>query len=119
LAVEGSYAQTDAATAHNETVEWNHDLGSVVTALIRAGMEIRELRETDASYMQRFPFMVQNGDGHWRTPPDRPNLPMMYTLRAVKQITSLNYRELLYDERGLPSGGGDFSLTDVKPALKR
>jgi hypothetical protein len=63
--------------------------------------------------------MVQGDDGHWRAPPDRPNLPMMYTLRAVKQITSLNYRELLYDERGLPLGGGDFSLTDVKPALKR
>lgn len=119
VAVEGSYAQTDAATAHNETVEWNHDLGSVVTALIRAGMEIRELRESDASYTQRFPFTVQGDDGHWRAPPDRPNLPMMYTLRAVKQITSLNYRELLYDERGLPLGGGDFSLTDVKPALKR
>lgn len=119
LAAEGSYAQNDAATAHNETVEWNHDLGSVVTALIRAGLEIRELRESDASYMQRFPFMERGGDGHWRTPPDRPNLPMMYTLRAMKQITSLNYRELLYGERGLPRGGGDFSQTDIEPALKR
>lgn len=119
VAVEGSYAQSDAPTAHNETVEWNHDLGSVVTALIRAGMEIRALRESDASYMQRFPFMEPGGDGHWRMPPDRPNLPMMYTLRAMKQLTSLNYGDLLPDERALPSGGGDFSLTDVEPALKR
>jgi SAM-dependent methyltransferase len=118
VAVDGSYADVAAATAHNDTVEWNHDLGSVVTALIRAGLEIRELRESDAGYMQRFPFMVQDGDGHWRTPPDRPNLPMMYTLRAVKQITSLNHGDLLYDERGLPREGGDFSLTDVKPALR-
>lgn len=114
VAVEGSYAQTDAATAHNQTVEWNHNLGSVVTALIRAGLDIRELRESDASYMQRFPFMVQGDDGHWRAPPERPNLPMMYTLRAVKQITSLDHGDLLY-ERGLPFEGADFSLTDVKP----
>lgn len=86
VAVEGSYAQTDAATAHNETVEWNHDLGSVVTALIRAGMEIRELRESDASYTQRFPLMERGDDRRWRKPPNRPNLPMMYTLRAVKSV---------------------------------
>ena len=24
----------------------------------------------------------------------------------------------LYDEGGLPPGGGDFSLTDIEPALK-
>ncbi len=84
LAVDGSYAQADAATAHNDTIEWNHDLGSVVTALIRAGLTIRELRESDASYMQKFTFMVQGDDRHWRAPPDRPNMPMMYTLRAVK-----------------------------------
>jgi SAM-dependent methyltransferase len=119
VAVEGSYAQTDAATAHNETVEWNHDLGSVVTALIRAGLTIRELRESAASYVKTFPFMVQGEDGLWHAPRDRPNMPMMYTLRAEKQITSLNHGDLLYDELGLPRGGGDFSLTDIEPALKR
>ena len=62
--------------------------------------------------------MIQDDDGHWRSPPDRPNLPMMYTLRAEKQITSLNHGDLLYDQYGLPRGGGDFSLTDIEPALK-
>ena len=84
VSVDGSYAETDAVTVHNQTIEWNHNIGSVVTALIRAGMDIRELRESDASYMQKFPFMQQGADGHWRVPSGRPNMPMMYTLRAVK-----------------------------------
>lgn len=84
VAVNGSYAETGAATAHNDTIEWNHDIGAVVTALIHAGMPIRELRESDASYMQKFPFMVQGDDRQWRAPPGRPNMPMMYTLRAAK-----------------------------------
>jgi SAM-dependent methyltransferase len=84
VAMGGSYADAGAATGHNETIEWNHDIGSVVTALIRAGLTILELRESDASYMQAFPFMERGEDGHWRVPSNRPNMPMMYTLRAVK-----------------------------------
>lgn len=83
VAFTGSYADAGARTVHNDTLEWNHDLGSVVTALVRAGMTIGELRETDASYIQSFPFMVQGDDGRWRAPAGRPNMPMMYTLRAV------------------------------------
>ncbi|MGE0667555.1 MAG: class I SAM-dependent methyltransferase [Sphingomonadales bacterium] len=84
VAFTGSYADVDARTVHNDTLEWNHDLGSVVTALVRAGMTVSELRETDASYIQSFPFMVQGDDGLWRAPAGRPNMPIMYTLRAAK-----------------------------------
>ena len=33
----GSYAQPDATTQHNRTVEWTHGLGSVVSAVSRPG----------------------------------------------------------------------------------
>src|SRR5690606_16092369 len=36
----GSYADLDAVTEHNRTVEWTHGLGAVVTALIEAGLTI-------------------------------------------------------------------------------
>ncbi|MEN3977116.1 class I SAM-dependent methyltransferase [Emcibacter sp. SYSU 3D8] len=81
----GSYAESGAPTAHNGTLQWNHNMGAVITALIRAGLAIREVRESDASYMRTFPFMEQGEDGHWRVPAGRPNMPMMYTLRAVRE----------------------------------
>ena len=75
---QGTYADRRAPTRRNETLQWNHPLGEVVTALIRAGLTIRELREEDSSVLQRWPVLVRGSDGRWRM----PSQPMMYTLRA-------------------------------------
>ncbi|MEQ9519913.1 MAG: class I SAM-dependent methyltransferase [Parvibaculum sp.] len=78
-----SYAGDDRLT-HTETVQWNHSLGAVVTALARAGLTITELTEHDATMVKGWDFLVEREDGLYAMPPERANLPFMYTLRAKK-----------------------------------
>ncbi len=78
----GSYADRGAHTSANETRQWNHGLGAVVTALIRAGLTITELRESDREVLQRWPVLEPAADRTWRMPAHLPSLPLMYTLRA-------------------------------------
>ncbi len=80
----GSYADPHAVTEHNDTVQWNHSLGEVVTALIKAGLRITELIEHDTHMVKGWDFLEDAGNGLCRMPADRTNLPFMYTLRAVK-----------------------------------
>lgn len=80
----GSYADPDAVTEHNDTVQWNHPLGEVVTALIKAGLRITELKEHDTTMVKVWDFLEDAGNGLYKMPADRPNLPFMYTLRAEK-----------------------------------
>ena len=80
----GSYADRSAATRHNETCGWNHNIGAVVTALLRAGLVLRGLVESDRCYYRRLSCMVADGTGGWRIPAGLPSLPMVYTLRAIK-----------------------------------
>lgn len=80
----GSYADRGAVTEHNDTVQWNHGLGEVVTALIKAGLRITELKEHDTTMVKGWDFLEEAGNGRYRMPADRTNLPFMYTLRAVK-----------------------------------
>lgn len=82
---EGSYANPDAVTEHNDTVQWNHNLGDVVTALIKAGLRITELKEHDTHMVKGWDFLEDAGNGLYKMPADRTNLPFMYTLRAVKR----------------------------------
>lgn len=81
----GSYADRSAVTTANDTVQWNHPLGEVVTALVGAGLAVRLLREHATSPLQRWPFMVPADDGTWRMPDDRPSLPFMYSILALQR----------------------------------
>ena len=81
---EGSYADESAKTQNNDTVEWNHSLGAVVTALIKAGLRITELTEHDETMVKGWDFLEERGNGLYGMPKDRANLPFMYTLRAMK-----------------------------------
>ncbi|AWZ01894.1 ubiquinone biosynthesis O-methyltransferase [Rhodobiaceae bacterium] len=80
----GSYADPDAVTEHNDTVQWNHPLGEVVTALIKAGLRITELKEHDTHMVKVWDVLEDAGNGLYKMPADCTNLPFMYTLRAVK-----------------------------------
>ncbi|MEQ9143371.1 MAG: class I SAM-dependent methyltransferase [Parvibaculaceae bacterium] len=84
LVNEGSYADPAAVTENNVTVQWNHSLGAVVTALVKAGLTVTELTEHDETMVKGWDFLEARGNGLWAMPADRPNLPFMYTLRARK-----------------------------------
>lgn len=49
----GTYADRDAVTVHNRSVEWQHPVGEVVSALAAAGLRIEFLHEHDASLFPR------------------------------------------------------------------
>jgi 2-polyprenyl-3-methyl-5-hydroxy-6-metoxy-1,4-benzoquinol methylase len=80
----GTYADLNATTVHNATYEWQHPLGSVVTSLIEAGFTIEFLHEYDYTLFPRWPFLVSREDGSFAFPPDMPELPLMYSIRATK-----------------------------------
>lgn len=79
----GTYADREATTHHNTTVEFVHPIGEVVTALAAAGLRIEFLHEHDVTLFARYPTLERSGgDGLYRLPPGRPRIPLMYSLRA-------------------------------------
>jgi SAM-dependent methyltransferase len=83
---EGTYVQTDVAFTANRTLEWNHGLGQVVTALLGHGMRLTMLVEHDSVPWEALPGQMERVElGEWRLA-DRPErLPHSYTLQAVKE----------------------------------
>jgi SAM-dependent methyltransferase len=77
-----TYADASIPAAATPTVQWNHPLGEVVTALAQAGLRIESLRELDRDVLRQWDMMVRTEDGMYRMPADRPSLPLMYVLRA-------------------------------------
>lgn len=78
----GTYADRDASTMHNRSMEWNHGLGAVVSALVAAGLRIEFLHEHDHTLFARWPFLERASDGTYRLPERVPSLPLMYSLLA-------------------------------------
>lgn len=80
--VSGTYTDLEAPTVNNRSVEWQHPLGDVVSALAGAGLRIDFLHEHDMTMFQRFTALRRAEDGYYRFPGDRPRIPLMYSLRA-------------------------------------
>ncbi|MFF3916509.1 class I SAM-dependent methyltransferase [Streptomyces sp. NPDC001852] len=79
----GTYADPGAETVHNRSVQWQHTLADVVSALAAAGLRIEFLHEHDVSLFPRFEnFEVR--DGYHRFPADHPRIPLIYSLKATK-----------------------------------
>jgi SAM-dependent methyltransferase len=83
----GTYADLDAPTTHNASYEWQHPLGTVLTALVDAGLTIEFLHEYPFTLFPRWPFLAQADDGSFVLPPGMPQLPLMYSIRAVKPLS--------------------------------
>lgn len=80
----GTYADLEATTEQNRTVEWHHGLGAVVTAIVDAGLTVELLHEFDYTLFPRWPFLVKSGRDTYRLPDGTPSIPLMYSLRARK-----------------------------------
>ena len=80
----GTYADPDARTEHNRTIEWSHPVGAVVTALARAGLRIDLLHEHERTFAIGWPFLERDpGERLFRLPDGLPSLPLMYSLLAT------------------------------------
>ncbi len=78
----GTYADLSAETTNTRSVEWQHGIGDVVTALADAGLRVELLREHEFTLTPRWPFLERGDDRIYRMPGDLPALPLMYSIRA-------------------------------------
>jgi SAM-dependent methyltransferase len=78
------YTYTDGPPlTQTVSVQFQHRLGELVTALAQAGLRIDFLHEHDFEAFQRFETLERHG-GEYRFPPGRPRIPMMLSLRATR-----------------------------------
>lgn len=77
------YADPSAALTHTRGHEWMHTIGSIITALIDAGLRIDWLHEHDSLPWPMFSCLVCGEDGMYRWP-DKPWLPLSVSLQATK-----------------------------------
>ena len=78
------YADPDARLENSTTCQWIHPLGSVVSALVSAGLRLEWLHEHDGVAWRMFRCLVEGTDGLWRWP-DKPWLPLAFSLKATKE----------------------------------
>jgi SAM-dependent methyltransferase len=79
-----TYTDGPPLTAATTSYEWEHGLGEVVSALVGAGIVVRNLRESDRLPWPRWPQMVSTEEGFWRLPDSMPRVPMFYALLGEK-----------------------------------
>lgn len=85
------YADPQAVLRNAETRQWIHPLGDVISALVAAGLRLDWLHEHDGVAWRMFKQLVEGADGLWRWP-DRPWLPLSYSLQATRGNTSRRKR---------------------------
>ena len=83
------YADGSASFVNQDTFEWNHSIGEIVTAVIEAGCQIEFLHEQDWTVYRALPWLVETERGIWRLPlregaADR-RVPLMFSLSATKR----------------------------------
>jgi SAM-dependent methyltransferase len=78
------FTYTDGpALEHTVSVQFQHQLGQIVTALAAAGLRIDFLNEHDFDVFQRFESLQPHG-GEYRFPAGQPRAPLMFSLRAAR-----------------------------------
>jgi 2-polyprenyl-3-methyl-5-hydroxy-6-metoxy-1,4-benzoquinol methylase len=82
--VQGTYADRSASVEHRMTNTWQHGLGDILNALTAAGLHIDFVHEFPFSIFPMVPSMTQGNDGWWRLP-GKEMLPLLFSVRAVKQ----------------------------------
>ena len=82
----GTYVQTDVAFANNTSLDWNHGLGEIITALLSRGLRLTGLTEHDSAPWDALPGNSERDadTGEYRLV-DRPwRVAQTYTLQAIK-----------------------------------
>jgi SAM-dependent methyltransferase len=83
----GSYTEESAGlVAHVENHEWRHDIGEVVTALLRAGLRIEALAELPYMDWPAFTELVPCQQG-WTLPDSVPRIPLNFAIVARREAS--------------------------------
>jgi SAM-dependent methyltransferase len=78
-----TYTGTADHLQHRRNYQWNHSFGELFTALNERELRMSHFEEHDWAPFRQFPWMIEGPRG-WTSPPDRPRLPLSYTLLATK-----------------------------------
>lgn len=79
-----AYADNETRLEVTENHEWFHPVGEVVTSLIEAGLRLEFLHEHPEITWRAMPYLVPGARGQYRMPDGRPNIPLSFSLLAVK-----------------------------------
>lgn len=82
--ISGSYSDRNAPIRSTEH-SWNHPFSEILNSLIRYGLQIQQFNEFPYSPYNCFNKMEQGEDGMWRIKGMNEKMPMMYSIKAVKQ----------------------------------
>ena len=78
----GTYTENSAGQIeHVRNHEWRHDLGEIVTALLRTGLRIEALTELPYMDWPAFPGLAADSQG-WVLPPGSPRIPLNFAIVA-------------------------------------
>ena len=78
---QGSYANPDADFSQ-ESYEWTHGLGEIVTALIKASLKIEFLHEYPFSSYNCFPFLEEKIPDQYIIKNKHMSIPLMFSIKA-------------------------------------
>jgi SAM-dependent methyltransferase len=81
---QASYADASAKIVNRESHEWNHTIGSILNALIGAGLVPEWLHEHDRLAWRLYKCLEEGPDRMFRLPTGRPKLPLAFSLKARK-----------------------------------
>ena len=81
---EGTYADATAILENRRTYEFEHPMGDIITSLIDAGLQIEFLHEFPYSSYEAVPGMKKAADGLYRLPPESPQVPLLFSIRATR-----------------------------------
>lgn len=81
---EGTYADRTATVEHRITYEWMHSLSDILNALTAVGLRIEFLHEFPYLMYGKFACMEEGEDGWWRFKDRKINIPLIFSLKAVK-----------------------------------
>jgi len=77
------YMDPEARLANSRTHQYMHPVSAVIMALIAAGLTLEWFREHDAISWRMYACQIEGEDGMYRWP-DKPWLPLSFSLRARK-----------------------------------
>jgi len=95
-AIEASYFSGDAKSYHSSSsyaggehapmssYEWQHTISDVVSALLKAGLALRTLREFPYCVHKCWPFLVESAPGQYVVKHHAGKLPLLYSIAVQK-----------------------------------
>jgi len=82
--ISGTYSDRDAPIKSIEH-GWNHPFSEIFNALVKHGLQILQFNEFPYSPYNCFSNLEQGADGMWRIRGMDEKMPVMYSIKAVKQ----------------------------------